>query len=36
MDKGINDKLNFDDLCQAITFLHKQQDRSSTSEPVSS
>jgi len=22
IDKGINDKLNFDDLCEAITFLH--------------
>lgn len=25
IDKGINDKLNFDDLCEAITFLHNQQ-----------
>jgi len=25
IDKGINEKLNFDDLCEAITFLHKQQ-----------
>lgn len=25
IDKGINDKLNFDDLCEAITFLHSQQ-----------
>ena len=22
IDKGINDKLNFDDLCEAITLLH--------------
>lgn len=27
MDKGINDKLNFDNLCEAITFLHQQQDQ---------
>lgn len=25
IDTGINDKLNFDDLCEAITFLHSQQ-----------
>jgi len=25
IDQGINDKLNFDDLCEAITFLHEQQ-----------
>jgi hypothetical protein len=24
MDKGINDRLNFDDLCEAVTFLHQQ------------
>lgn len=24
IDKSINDKINFDDLCQAITFLHSQ------------
>lgn len=23
MDKGINDRLNFDDLCEAVTFLHQ-------------
>ena len=28
IDKGINDKLNFDDLCEAITFLHNQQQES--------
>jgi hypothetical protein len=25
IDRGINDKLNFDDLCEAITFLHAQK-----------
>lgn len=25
IDQGINEKLNFDDLCEAITFLHEQQ-----------
>ena len=31
IDKGINEKLNFDDLCEAITFLHRQQQETSGS-----
>jgi hypothetical protein len=34
IDRGVNDKLNFDDLCEAITYLHSQQQeaRGSTDE----